>query len=91
MARIHVETGEGESEDWTESEEEPRRRRKRSGATHVDVEIEREITKRQLVESLTSILVVVLYMAFTLLRERESGVIVLDDEGDYGSEDDWVE
>ena len=91
MARIHVETGEGDSEDTTESEEEPRRRRKRSGATHVDVEIEREVTKRQLVEPLTSILVVVLYMAFTLLRERESGIIVLDEDGDYGPEDDWVE
>ena len=91
MARIHVETGEGDSEDTSESEEEPRRRRKRSGATHVDVEIEREVTKRQLVESLTSILVVVLYMAFTLLRERESGIIVLDEDGDYGPEDDWVE
>lgn len=90
MARIHVETGEGESEDSeTSTEEEPRRRRKRGG-THVDVEIEREVTKRQLIESLTSILVVVLYMAFTLLRERESGIIVLDDE-DYGPEDDWVE
>lgn len=91
MARIHVETGDDDSEDSAESEEEPRRRRKRSGATHVDVEIERELTKRQLVESLTSILVVVLYMAFTLLRERESGIIVLDDDGDYGPEDDWVE
>ena len=91
MARIHVETGEGDSEDTTESEEEPRRRRKRSGATHADVEIEREVTKRQLVESLTSILVVVLYMAFTLLRECESGIIVLDEDGDYGPEDDWVE
>ena len=92
MARIHVETGEGESEEAREpSEEEPRRRRKRTGGTHVDVEIEREVTKRQLIESLTSILVVVLYMAFTLLRERESGIIVLDDEGDYGPEDDWVE
>ena len=91
MARIHVETGDDDSEDSAESEEEPCRRRKRSGATHVDVEIERELTKRQLVESLTSILVVVLYMAFTLLRERESGIIVLDDDGDYGPEDDWVE
>ena len=91
MARIHVETGESDSDESTESEEEPRRRRKRSGATHVDVEIEREMTKRQLVESLTSILVVVLYMAFTLLRERESGIIVLDDDGEYGPEDDWVE
>ena len=92
MARIHVETDGAKSEDAEASEEEePRRRRKRSGATHVDVEIEREITKRQLVESLTSILVVILYMAFTLLRERESGLVVLDDEGDYGPEDDWVE
>ena len=90
MARIHVETGEDASDEAPEgAEEEPRRRRRRTGGTHVDVEIEREVTKRQMIESLTSILVVILYMAFTLLREKESGVIVLDE--DYGPEDDWVE
>ena len=90
MARIHVETGEDASDEAPEgAEEQPRRRRRRTGGTHVDVEIEREVTKRQMIESLTSILVVILYMAFTLLREKESGVIVLDE--DYGPEDDWVE
>jgi hypothetical protein len=90
MARINVDTEDTPVDDSDAPEEEPRRRR-RSASTHVDVEIEREVTKRQLVESVTSILVVILYMAFTLLRERESGLIVLDDEGDYGPEDDWVE
>ncbi len=93
MARVHVESDSGEEEvhGETEEQDQSRRRRRRSGSNHVDVEIEREVTKRQLIESMTSILVVVLYMAFTLLRERETGVIVLDDEGDYGPEDDWVE
>jgi hypothetical protein len=90
MARINVDTEDTPVDDSDAPEEEPRRRR-RSASTHVDVEIEREVTKRQLVESVTSILVVILYMAVTLLRERESGLIVLDDEGDYGPEDDWVE
>jgi len=93
MARVHVESesGDEETHNGTDEQGESRRRRRRQGANHVDVEIEREVTKRQLIESLTSILVVVLYMAFTLLRERETGVIVLDDDGDYGPEDDWVE
>jgi hypothetical protein len=64
---------------------ESRQRRRRDG---VEVEIAREETKRQLITSVTSIVVVVLYMIFTLLRDRESGVVVVDpDEGG----DDWEE
>ena len=98
MARIHVENESSEPEFGDSGEEEgetssrTRGRKRRSGSTHVDVEIEREVTKRRLIESLTSILVVILYMAFTLLREREAGVVVLDDEADgLGPEDDWAE
>jgi len=61
------------------------RERRSSGGPAV--EIEREVTKRQLIESITTILVVVLYMVFTLVRERESGVIVIDPDG----RDDWDE
>jgi hypothetical protein len=36
--------------------------------------------------------VVLLYMAFTLIREREAGVVALDPEDDdLGPEDDWAE
>lgn len=73
-------------EDRAEGAEEPRQRRVRRDA--VEVEIAREETKRQLIQSVTSIVVVVLYMIFTLLRDRESGVVVVDpDEG----ADDWEE
>lgn len=68
-----------------EEEEAPRRRRR-----YRDVEVEREITKRHLIESITSVVVVVLYMVFTLLRDREPGVVVLDPDDD-GPDDDWEE
>ena len=55
----------------------------------VEVEVEREITKRQLIQSVSSLVVVVLYMLFTLLRDRDSGVVVIDPSG--GPEDDWAE
>ncbi|HHO54684.1 MAG TPA: hypothetical protein ENK18_28380 [Deltaproteobacteria bacterium] len=45
---------------------------------------QREITYRVLIRSVTNVLMVVLYMAFTLLRDRDSGVVVLDSEAD-----DW--
>lgn len=94
MARVEVEEGDevpvgaAFAED---TDEEPRpsrgagRRRRPEG---VEVEIEREVTKRQLIQSVSSILVVILYMLFTLLRERDAGVVVIDDEG---PEDDWSE
>lgn len=52
----------------------------------VEIEIERERTKRHLIEAITQVVIVVLYMAFTLIRERDSGVVVLDGDGD-----DWKE
>ena len=64
-------------------------RRRKTTASSLDVDIEREVTKRHLIEAITSIVAIVLYMAFTLIREREPGVVVLDDEGD--PEDDWDE
>jgi len=67
----------------------PRRERERSKRDPVEVEVEREITKRQLIQSVSSLVVVVLYMLFTLLRERDSGVVVIDPTG--GPEDDWAE
>ena len=60
----------------------------RDRAPDIEIEIEREITRRRLIESVTQIVVVILYMAFTLMRERDAGVVVLD-EG--GPEDDWQE
>jgi hypothetical protein len=72
-------------EDVAADDEPPRRRR-----SSVEVEIEREVTKRALIDAVTRLLVVVLYMAFTLIREREAGVVALDpDDGDGGPEDDW--
>ena len=62
-------------------------RRKRR-ADSPDVEIAREETKRQLIQSVTSIVVVILYMIFTLLRDRESGVVVVDPDD---ADDDWDE
>ena len=49
--------------------------------------MEREVTKRQLIESVTTVLVVVLYMIFTLVRDRESGVVVIEPD----ERDDWAE
>ena len=72
--------------DTDEAPEPNDRRRRRRDA--VDVEIEREITKRHLIEAITSVVVVVLYMAFTLFRDRDTGVVVLDDDR---AENDWDE
>lgn len=47
------------------------------------VEVEREITKRRLIEAVTSVLLVVLYMAYTMLRDRDPGVVALDGSGDW--------
>jgi len=86
MSAVEVELAPDEEthdEDDVREEPPPRRRRRDS----VEVEVEREVTKRQLIQSGTTILVVVLYMIFTLLRDRDAGVVVLD--GDEG--DDWAE
>ena len=83
---------EEEDEDRSQQSEQRARRRRQQRRNAVDVEIEREITKRAIIESVTRLLVVLLYMAFTLIREREAGVVALDPEDDdLGPEDDWAE
>jgi hypothetical protein len=67
--------------------EEERRRRKVDGATSATVEVEREVTKRELIKAVTTVLTVVLYMIFTLVRDRESGVVVIEPD----ERDDWAE
>lgn len=47
------------------------------------VDVEREITKRRLIEAVTSVLLVVLYMAYTMLRDRDPGVVALDGANDW--------
>src|SRR5262245_9984781 len=61
---------------------------RRSGSSQTGpgegLEIEREYTKRELYKSISAIVVVVLYMIFTLLRDRDSGVVVVEpEEGDW--------
>jgi hypothetical protein len=64
--------------------------RQRSRAA--DVEVERERTKRALIEAITRLVAIVLYMAFTLIRERDAGVVALDPSDDDASPaDDWAE
>ena len=60
------------------------RSQRRSRASSTDPDVEREVTKRELIRSVSNILIVVLYMVFTLLRDRDAGVVVMD-----GDEDDW--
>jgi hypothetical protein len=57
-----------------------------SGVVAVEVEVEREITKRRLIESITQVVMLVLYMVFTLIRESDQDVVVMDKD-DAG--DDW--
>jgi hypothetical protein len=47
-------------------------------------EVEREVTKRALIEAVTSVVMVVLYMIFAFVRDRDPGVISLG-----GAADDW--
>jgi hypothetical protein len=85
MSDIPVEEG-----DRTE-EEAPRPRGRRPSASAVEVDIEREVTKRHLIEAISSVVVVVLYMLFTLLRDRDQ-VVALDPDGDAhrgAADDDW--
>ena len=92
MSRVPVEPDEPASAQDVDAEAPPPRARNRGngGRGEADVEIEREVTKRHLIEAITSVVVVVLYMAFTLLRDRDSGVVVLD-EDNRGPADDWKE
>lgn len=74
-----------------DAEDEPRsRKRRRPEVDPVEVELAREETKRVLIEVISKVVIVVLYMAFTLLRDRDTGVVVVD-EGDKGAADDWEE
>lgn len=52
------------------------------------VEVEREVTKRHLIEAVTSVVIVILYMAFSLLQSRDRGVVTL---GSGSPDDDWAE
>lgn len=45
--------------------------------------VEREITKRRLIEAVTSVVLVVLYMVFTVVRERAPGVVALQPADDW--------
>jgi hypothetical protein len=89
---VDIEGGDEGAEDIGAQEANPRGSRRESGRSKrdpVEVEVEREITKRQLIQSVSSLVVVVLYMLFTLLRERDGGVVVIDPTS--GPEDDWAE
>jgi hypothetical protein len=91
MARVVVEEapqeGGGNAEDVDMGGSTPGTDRPRRGVWR-EVEVEREVTKRQLIQSITTVVVVILYMVFTLMREREAGVVVVDPDD---SADDWVE
>ena len=90
---VDIEGGEEEAEEFGAQDANPgdQRGQGRSRASRdpVEVEVEREITKRQLIQSVSSLVVVVLYMLFTLLRDRDSGVVVIDPSD--SPEDDWAE
>jgi hypothetical protein len=92
MAGVPIDVTEAEGHDPSTEEvpngRAPGARKKRREVRDPEIEIEREITKRHLIEAITSVVVVVLYMAFTLFRDRESSVVVVDADG---PEDDWDE
>lgn len=52
----------------------------RAGTT---VDIEREVTKRAVVEAVTQVVLVILYMIFAFVRDREPGVVSLDGSDDW--------
>jgi hypothetical protein len=87
MSAVDVEISDGpESQESPPPAEEPREERKRR-ASGVEVEVEREITKRKMIEAITTVVVMVLYMVFTLVRDRDAGVVVIDPD----ERDDWDE
>jgi hypothetical protein len=91
MTRIPLDVDEPFEEGSPTAREEKERReeRHRARGTSADLDVEKEVTKRHLIEAITSVVVIILYMAFTLLRERDPGVVVLDE--DEGPEEDWKE
>jgi hypothetical protein len=92
MSAVEVEVAEDMPGSDGPEPEAPRRAKKAASPppprAPVEVEIEREVTKRQLIQSVSTILVVILYMVFTLLRDREAGVVVVDPDD---ASDDWDE
>lgn len=93
MSAVEVEIAE-EAPSAGDGAEAPRGRRTQREASaeeHRDeplgIEVEREVTKRQIIQSISTIVVVILYMVFTLLRDRDTGVIVVDPD----ESDDWDE
>lgn len=90
MAEIPVDRGEG-AEGAADGHRDPHdgagaTEEERMGTSDASrAEIEREITKRRMIESITSVVLVVLYMAFSLVRDRDPGVVALD------GADDWAE
>jgi hypothetical protein len=89
MSAVKVEIAEeiprsGKAEGEPPPEDSQGTRKERRAAPSEAIEIEREYTKRELYKSISAIVVVVLYMIFTLLRDRESGVVVVEpEEGDW--------
>lgn len=47
------------------------------------IDVEREVTKRALIEAVTSVVLVVLYMLYSFLRDRDPGVVALDGSDDW--------
>ncbi len=90
---VDIEGGDEEAEEFEATDSgakgAPKEGGRKTRRDPVEVEVEREITKRQLIQSVSSLVVVVLYMLFTLLRDRDSGVVVIDPDG--AAEDDWAE
>lgn len=49
-------------------------------------EIEREKTRQAMIQAVVTVVLVVLYMAYSLLRDRDAGVVPIG-----GAADDWDE
>ncbi len=95
MGVVEVEIGQETSDEdgaranFATDEDSPRREsRARNTGNAPEVDVEREVTKRQLITAISSVVVVILYMVFTLLRDREAGVVVVDPDD---ASDDWAE
>jgi hypothetical protein len=90
MARVSVDSDDAVGPEPTDEQREGRTGQRRTVVDAFDIEVERERTKRELIRAITSIVVMIIYMAFTLWRERDPGVVVVG-EGEGGPEDDWDE
>lgn len=56
------------------------------GPAPAQAEIEREKTRQALIQAVVTVVLVVLYMAYSLLRGRDGGVVPI---GGSASADDW--